>query len=94
MFCSIILCFCFSQNQITYSVAFLVTAWLVIVEGFGSCHGNGCILDMGGEGFEKGLEVGVDISRNMFSGGTIRGDDGMAGVTMFMHFRRGCAIGG
>ena len=26
--------FCFSQNQTTYSVAFLVTAWLVIVEGF------------------------------------------------------------
>ena len=27
--------FCFSQNQTTYSVAFLVTAWLLIVEGFG-----------------------------------------------------------
>ena len=26
--------FCFSENQITYSAAFLVTAWLVIVEGF------------------------------------------------------------
>ena len=26
--------FCFSQNHITYSVACLVTAWLVIVEGF------------------------------------------------------------
>ena len=31
--------FCFSQNQTTYSVAFLVTAWLVIVEGFGVAHG-------------------------------------------------------
>ena len=26
--------FCFSRNQTTYSVAFLVTAWLVIVEDF------------------------------------------------------------
>ena len=27
--------FCFSQNQTTYSVALLITAWLVIVEAFG-----------------------------------------------------------
>ena len=33
MFCSN-RTFCFSQNQTIYSVAFLVTAWLVIVEGF------------------------------------------------------------
>ena len=38
-----ILCFaliglCFSQNQTTYSVACLVTAWLVIVEGFDQRH--------------------------------------------------------
>ena len=51
------------------------------------------ILDMGEERFDRGLEVGVDISRNMFSGGTIRGDDGMAGVTVFMHFRRGVGLG-
>ena len=30
--------YCFSQNQTIYSVAFLITAWLVIVEGFGTAH--------------------------------------------------------
>ena len=38
------------------------------------------ILDMGGKGFNKGLKVGVVVSRGMFSRGTIGGDDGVAGV--------------
>ena len=44
------------------------------------------ILDM--RGTNKGLEVGVDISRNAFSKGTIGGDDGAAGVARFVYLRR------
>ena len=36
--------FCLSQNQTTYSVAFLVIAWLVIVEGFGKGNISGTYL--------------------------------------------------
>ena len=36
------------------------------------------VLDMGGEGFNKRLEVGVDVSRDAFSRGTTGGDDGVA----------------
>ena len=42
------------------------------------------ILDMGGEGFNKDLKVGTNVSRYMFSGETIGGVDGTAGVTRFM----------
>ena len=35
---------------------------------------------MGGEGFNKALEVGVDVNRDAFSRGTIGGDDGVARV--------------
>ena len=38
------------------------------------------ILDMEGEGFNKGLEVGVDVGRDAFSRGTIGGDNGATGV--------------
>ena len=44
------------------------------------------ILDMGEEGFDKGLEVGVDVCRDTFGGGAIGRDDGMAGVTGFVYF--------
>ena len=46
------------------------------------------ILDMREEGFNKRLEVGVDVGRDAFSGGTIGGDDGMAGVVRFVYFRK------
>ena len=36
---------------------------------------------MGGEGFDKGLEVGVDVCQDMFSGGATGRDDGMPEVT-------------
>ena len=35
--------FCFSHNQTTYSVAFFVTAWLIIVEGSGSTENSGTV---------------------------------------------------
>ena len=44
-----------------------------------------CILDMEGQGFNKGLEVGVDVVRDTFSRGTIGGDDGAAGITRFVY---------
>ena len=44
-----------------------------------------CILDIGGEGLNKGMEVGVNVSRDAFSWGTIGGDDGAAGVTRFVY---------
>ena len=46
------------------------------------------ILDMGGEGFNIGLEVGIDIGRDVFSRGTIRGDDGVARVVRFVCLRK------
>ena len=45
------------------------------------------ILDMGGEGFNKQLEVGVDEGRAAFGRRTIGGDDGAAGVARFVNFR-------
>ena len=45
------------------------------------------ILDMGGEGFHKWLEVGVNEGRGTFSRGTIGGDDGAAGIARFVNFR-------
>ena len=43
---------------------------------------------MGGEGFNKGLEVGIDVGRDMFSRGIIGGDDGMARVARFVYLRK------
>ena len=45
------------------------------------------ILDMGGEGFHKWLEMDVDEGRDAFGRGTIGGDDGVAGVARFVNFR-------
>ena len=44
-------------------------------------------MDMGREGFNKRLEVGLDEGRDAFSGGTIGGDDGVAGVARFVYLR-------
>ena len=46
------------------------------------------ILDMGGEGFNKRLEVGVDEGRDTFGRGTIGRVDGAAGVARFVDFRK------
>ena len=46
------------------------------------------ILDMEGEGFNKGLEVGTDVSRDVFYRGTIGGDDGVVRVARFVYLRR------
>ena len=46
------------------------------------------ILDMGGEGFNKWLEVGVDEGRDAFGRGTIGRDNGVAGVPRFVDFRK------
>ena len=46
------------------------------------------ILDMGGEGFNKGLEVGINACRDAFSRGTIGEDDGAAGVARFVNLRK------
>ena len=46
------------------------------------------ILDMGGKGFNNGLEVDVDVSRDVFSRGTIGGDNGVAGVARFGYLRK------
>ena len=45
------------------------------------------VLDMGGEGFNKRLEAGVDEGRDAFGRGTIGGDDGAAGVARFVNLR-------
>ena len=42
---------------------------------------------MGGEGFNKWLEVGVDEGRDALSRGTIGGDNGAAGIARFVNFR-------
>ena len=52
------------------------------------------ILDMGGEGFDKGLEVGIDVCRYTFSRGVIRRDNGVAGITWFVYFRQKVQGGG
>ena len=39
-------------------------------------------IQMGGEGFNEGLEVGIDVSRDAFVRGTIGGDDGVAWVAV------------
>ena len=63
--------------------------------GIRSCQGNILIsiLYMGEEGFDEKLEVGVGLSRDTFSRGTI-GDDGMARVTRFLYFRKKIQRGG
>ena len=43
-----------------------------------------CILDLGGEGFNRRLEASIDVGRDMFIGG----NNGMAGVTRFMYLRK------
>ena len=40
--------------------------------------------NMGGEGFNKELEVGINVSRGAFSRGTMGGDDGTLGVVKFV----------
>ena len=45
------------------------------------------ILDMGGEGFNKRLEVGVNEGRDAFGRGIIGGDDGAARIVRFVNFR-------
>ena len=47
-----------------------------------------CIMDVGGEGFNKWLEVGVAVGRDAFSRGTIGGDNGVAGVARFVYVRK------
>ena len=41
---------------------------------------------MGGVGFNKRMEVGIDVGRDVFSGRTIGG--GAAGVDRFVNFRK------
>ena len=55
--------------------------------GYGSDHVKKTvvILDMRGKGFNKGLEVGVDVSRDLFSRGIIGGNDGTTRVTRFVY---------
>ena len=43
---------------------------------------------MGREGFNKLLEVGVDVGRDVVSRGTIGGDFGAAGVAKFVYLRK------
>ena len=43
---------------------------------------------MGGEGVNKWLEVDVNVGRDAFSGGTIVGDDWVAGVARFVYLRK------
>ena len=43
---------------------------------------------MGGVGINKRMEVGIDVGRDVFSGRTIGGDDGTAGVDRFVNFRK------
>ena len=45
------------------------------------------ILDIGGEGFNKGLERGIDVGRDAFSRRTRGEDDGVAGVARFVYLR-------
>ena len=47
-----------------------------------------CILDFGGEGFNKTLEFEIYTGRDMFSGGNTGRDGGMAGVTRFMYLSK------
>ena len=46
------------------------------------------ILDMGGEGFNKRLEMSIDVGRDAFGRGTIGGDDGATGVAKFVYLRK------
>ena len=46
------------------------------------------ILNMVGEGFNKQLVVVVDVGRDAFNGGTIGGDNGVAGVARFVYLRK------
>ena len=47
-----------------------------------------CILDLGGEGFNKMSEFEIYVGRDTFSGGNIGRDGGMAGVTRFMYLSK------
>ena len=47
-----------------------------------------CILDLGGEAFNKMLEFEIYTGRDTFSGGNIGRDGGMAGVIRFMYLRK------
>ena len=46
------------------------------------------ILDIGEEGFNKQLEVGIDVGRDAFSGGTIEEDNGAGSVARFVCLRK------
>ena len=46
------------------------------------------ILDKGGERFNKGLEVDVNVGRDAFSRETIGGDDGATRVARFVYLRK------
>ena len=52
------------------------------------------ILVMGGEGFDKGLEVGIDVCRDTFGWGVIGRDNGAAGITWFVYLRQKVRGGG
>ena len=47
-----------------------------------------CILDMEGERFKSGLEMGVSVSRDASNREIIGGEDGAAGVTRFVYLRK------
>ena len=44
------------------------------------------VFDVGGEGFDDGLEVGVDVRRDTFSGGGEGGNNGTARIVRFVDF--------
>ena len=41
------------------------------------------VFDVGGEGFDDGLEVGIDVRRDTFSGGGEGGNNGTARIVRF-----------
>ena len=43
------------------------------------------VFDVGGEGFDNGLEVGVDVRQDTFSGGE-GGNNGTAWIVRFVDF--------
>ena len=47
-----------------------------------------CILDLGGEAFNKMLEFEIYTGRDTFSGGNRGRDVVMAGVTRFIYLRK------
>ena len=53
------------------------------------------VFNVGGEGFDNGLEVGVDVCRDTFSGGGEGGKNGTA-IFRFVDLRKeveGCCVG-